>query len=143
LIEEREGAAAQLSVLAERGIAIALDDFGTGYSSLSYLNTMPFSKLKIDRSFIADITTDARSLNLVANVARLGRDLDLVVTVEGIETEEQLETIARHTQVDQVQGFLFGTPLPAAETRDLIVRMHKTGGAPVRERPRRPVLVSK
>lgn len=143
LIEEREGAAAQLSVLAERGIAIALDDFGTGYSSLSYLNTMPFSKLKIDRSFIADITTDARSLNLVANVARLGRDLDLVVTVEGIETEEQLETIARHTQVDQVQGFLFGTPLPAAETRDLIARMHKTGGDPVRERRRRPVLVSK
>src|SRR5690606_20917265 len=114
-----------------------------GYSSLSYLNTMPFSKLKIDRSFIADITTDARSLNLVANVARLGRDLDLVVTVEGIETEEPLETIARHTQVDQVQGFLFGAPLPAAETRDLIARMHKTGGDPVRERPRRPVLVSK
>ena len=125
LIEEREGATDKLKALAERGISIALDDFGTGYSSLSYLHGMPFKKLKIDRSFIADITTDERSLKLMANVARLGKDLDLVLTAEGVETEAQLDAIARHTEIDQVQGFLLGTPLPAGETRELIARMRK------------------
>lgn len=142
LIEDREGAAAKLAALAGAGICIALDDFGTGYSSLSYLRGMAFSKLKIDRSFIADITTSERSLKLMANVARLGRDLDLVLVAEGVETEEQLETIARHTGIDQVQGFLFGTPLPALETRELIARMNQTR-ARRSTRSRRPALVGK
>ena len=131
LIEEREGAAARLQALAERGIGVALDDFGTGYSSLSYLQSMAFTKLKIDRSFISEITTNARALKLMANVARLGKDLDLVLVVEGVETEDQLETIARHTEIDQVQGFLFGVPLPAGEIRELIARTQKHGARPV------------
>ena len=141
LIEEREGAAARLQALAERGIGIALDDFGTGYSSLSYLHSMAFTKLKIDRSFISDITTNARALKLVANVARLGKDLDLVLVVEGVETEDQLETIARHTEIDQVQGFLFGMPLPAGETRELIARTQKHGARPLPVKVRRPAAV--
>ncbi|RDE09670.1 putative bifunctional diguanylate cyclase/phosphodiesterase [Pelagibacterium lacus] len=143
LIEERSVAASRLKALAERGIGIALDDFGTGYSSLSYLNEMPFSKLKIDRSFLADIETNPRSLGLMANVARLGRDLELVVTAEGVETEEQLALIARHTEVDQIQGFLFGLPLPAAEIRELIEKMSKTGAPMSGQNWKKPVLVAR
>lgn len=143
LIEEREVAAGRLNALAERGISIALDDFGTGYSSLSYLHEMPFKKLKIDRSFIADIATNERSLKLMANVARLGKDLDLILTAEGVEIQEQLDAIASDTDVDQVQGFLFGTPLPAAETRELIARMAMSGAQPAAERRARPALAKK
>ncbi|MCD7058330.1 putative bifunctional diguanylate cyclase/phosphodiesterase [Pelagibacterium xiamenense] len=129
LIEDREMASRRLRALADRGIGIALDDFGTGYSSLSYLQEMPFSKLKIDRSFVADITTDARSAQLMANVARLGKDLDLTLTAEGVETEEQLALLSAHTQIDQVQGFLFGMPLPATEIRALIGSMGTASNA--------------
>ena len=143
LIEDREGAAAKLELLAANGIGIALDDFGTGYSSLSYLHGMAFSKLKIDRSFIAGITTSERSLKLMANVARLGRDLDLVLVAEGVETEDQLEAIASHTTIDQVQGFLFGRPMPADETRELIASMNQADARPRGAKARRPALVSK
>lgn len=123
LIEERDAATTILSALARQGIGIALDDFGTGYSSLSYLQALPFTKLKVDRSFVRDITTNARSLTLLANVASLGKDINLTVTAEGVETEEQLDLIQRHTRVDQIQGFLFGVPLPRREVGELIARM--------------------
>lgn len=123
LIEEREAAANSLATLAARGIGIALDDFGTGYSSLSYLHGMPFTKLKIDRSFIADITTNPRSLQLMANVARLGKDLDLVLTAEGVETAEQLALIEGQTEIDQVQGYYFGKPMTADAIGDFIDAM--------------------
>ena len=120
VIEERDIAQAVLEDLASQGIAIALDDFGTGYSSLSYLNALPFTKLKIDRSFVADIATDQRALKLLANVARLGRDLDLTVIAEGVETEEQLAAMLAHTRIEQVQGYLFSRPLPARDIAELI-----------------------
>jgi diguanylate cyclase (GGDEF)-like protein len=123
LIEEREGATVILSALAKRGIGIALDDFGTGYSSLSYLQALPFTKLKVDRSFVMDITSNPRSLKLLTNVARLGKDINLTVTAEGVETEEQLAMIQAHTKVDQIQGYLFGVPLSAKDVRELISRM--------------------
>lgn len=123
LIEERDAATTILSALARQGIGIALDDFGTGYSSLSYLQALPFTKLKVDRSFVRDITTNPRSLTLLANVASLGKDINLTVTAEGVETEEQLELIQTHTRVDQIQGFLFGVPLPRREVGELIARM--------------------
>ena len=120
LIEERDLAGSVLKALAGRGIAIALDDFGTGYSSLSYLNALPFTKLKIDRSFVSDIASNARALRLLANVARLGRDLDLVVVAEGVETEEQLDIMLGETSVQQVQGYFFSRPLPAKDIAELI-----------------------
>jgi diguanylate cyclase (GGDEF)-like protein len=123
LIEERGAATTILSALAKQGIGIALDDFGTGYSSLSYLQALPFTKLKVDRSFVRDITTNPRSLTLLANVASLGKDINLTVTAEGVETEEQLALIQQHTKVDQIQGFLFGVPLPRREVAELIARM--------------------
>src|SRR5690606_16913676 len=109
--------------LAKQGIGIALDDFGTGYSSLSYLQALPFTKLKIDRSFVMDIGDNPRSLKLLSNVAQLGKDINLMVTAEGVETEEQLNAIATHTKVDQIQGYLFGVPLPRREVAELIARM--------------------
>ena len=120
VIEEREIAQRLLTGFFKRGIAIALDDFGTGYSSLSYLNTLPLTKLKIDRSFVSDIAQNARSLRLLANVARLGRDLDLTVVAEGVETEEQLNTMLEHTDVQQVQGYYFSRPVPESEIGALI-----------------------
>ena len=123
LIEEKETATKILSALGRRGVGIALDDFGTGYSSLSYLQALPFTKLKIDRSFVMDIGANPRSLKLLSNVAQLGKDINLTVTAEGVETEEQLALIREHTRVDQIQGYLFGIPLPRREVAELIARM--------------------
>jgi len=123
LIDERTVASQILEKLARQGIGIALDDFGTGYSSLSYLQAMPFTKLKIDRSFVMDIVGNRRSLKLLSNVAQLGKDINLTVTVEGVETEEQLGLISAYTRVDQIQGYLFGVPLPRREVAELIERM--------------------
>ncbi|MEO6014308.1 MAG: EAL domain-containing protein [Devosia sp.] len=123
LIEEKDTATKILSALGARGIGIALDDFGTGYSSLSYLQALPFTKLKVDRSFVMDIAVNSRSLKLLSNVAQLGKDINLTVTAEGVETEEQLALIQAHTKVDQIQGYLFGVPLPKREVAELIARM--------------------
>ena len=123
LIEEKETATKILSALGKRRIGLALDDFGTGYSSLSYLQALPFTKLKVDRSFVMDIASNPRSLKLLGNVAQLGKDINLTVTAEGVETEEQLALIQAHTRVDQIQGYLFGVPLPRREVAELIVRM--------------------
>ncbi|MHA6299438.1 putative bifunctional diguanylate cyclase/phosphodiesterase [Devosia sp. CAU 1758] len=124
VIEERDLANSVLKGLADRGIAIALDDFGTGYSSLSYLSALPFTKLKIDRSFVADIAQNPRALRLLNNVARLGRDLDLVVVAEGVETEDQLTVMLEQTKVQQVQGYFFSRPLPARDIAELIFRLN-------------------
>ncbi|HTJ57861.1 MAG TPA: EAL domain-containing protein [Devosiaceae bacterium] len=123
VIEEREAATLIFKTLTAQGIGIALDDFGTGYSSLSYLQALPFTKLKIDRSFVRDIADSPRSLKLLSNVAQLGKDIGLTITAEGIETEEQLALVAAHTNIDQIQGYLFGVPLPRREVFELIVRL--------------------
>ena len=128
VIEEREAATVIFKTLSAQGIGIALDDFGTGYSSLSYLQALPFTKLKIDRSFVIDIANNPRALKLLTNVARLGKDIGLTVTAEGIETEEQLALISAHTQIDQIQGYLFGVPLPRRDVFELIVRLAAAQG---------------
>jgi diguanylate cyclase (GGDEF)-like protein len=123
LLEEKATATKILGKLAKQGIGIALDDFGTGYSSLSYLQALPFTKLKIDRSFVMDIVENPRALKLLSNVAQLGKDINLTVTAEGVETEDQLNLIAEHSKVDQIQGYLFGVPLPRRDVAELILRM--------------------
>lgn len=135
VIEEREIAQRVLTEFHKKGIAIALDDFGTGYSSLSYLNALPFTKLKIDRSFVADIAHNARSLRLLSNVARLGRDLQLTVVAEGVETEAQLKTMLANTEIQQVQGYYFSRPVSEAEIGPLIARLN--GAVPDRATNRR------
>ena len=130
LIEEQEAAGAALQSLHRLGVGIALDDFGTGYSSLSYLRSMPFTKLKIDRSFVADIETDPEALRLLTNVAQLGKDLSLQITVEGVETDGQLAIITGKTGVDFVQGFLYGPPLSFDAMTRLLASHYPSGAVP-------------
>jgi len=103
-----------LHALRSLGVAIVLDDFGTGYSSLSYLQKFPFDKLKIDRSFVSELSSRTDSAAIVCAVNGLGKTLNILTTAEGIETEEQYRLL-RATGVDQMQGFLFSRPLPKAE----------------------------
>jgi diguanylate cyclase (GGDEF)-like protein/PAS domain S-box-containing protein len=98
----------------DMGINLSVDDFGTGYSSLSYLRHLPISKLKIDRSFVRDIPYNSDDATVASAIVSLARALDLKVVAEGVETVEQLDFI-RATGCHAVQGFLFSTPLEAAE----------------------------
>jgi len=120
LVEELDVASRVLSEISAHGVGVVLDDFGTGYSSLAYLHELPFSKLKIDRTFAVNVTSDRRSFKLMNNIARLSKDLDMLVTVEGVETEEQLAAICEIGMIDQVQGYLFGIPVPQSEIGLLI-----------------------
>jgi len=103
-----------LHAIKRLGASIVLDDFGTGYSSLSYLRLFPFDKIKIDRSFVRELTSSADSAAIVSAIAGLARCLDMVTTAEGVETEEQL-ALVRLAGCNQVQGFLFARPVPAAQ----------------------------
>ena len=96
------------------GIRLALDDFGTGYASLSYLQRIPFSKLKIDRTFVHDLSTNARSRAIVGTIVELARILGMKVTAEGVETAEQLDWIAQ--RCDAAQGYYISKPLSAKDT---------------------------
>ncbi|MBF0536589.1 MAG: EAL domain-containing protein [Nitrospirae bacterium] len=100
-------------------ILITIDDFGTGYSSLSYLKHLPFKKLKIDRSFVKDITNNHDDLTIVKTIIDMAHNLRLKVIAEGVETHGQLETL-RGLDCDEVQGFLFGKPLPEEEFIELL-----------------------
>ena len=107
--------------LRELGVRIAMDDFGTGYSSLSYLQSFPFDKIKIDRSFVKDIADGVGSLNIVRAVAAMANGLGMTTTAEGVETKEQLDTV-RAEGCTEMQGFLFSQPLPLIEIERLLWR---------------------
>src|SRR5439155_21439619 len=96
-----------LEEIKSLGISLAIDDFGTGYSSLSYLHRFPLHTLKIDRSFLQGIAAKGHSITLLCSVARLIAGLGMSVTMEGIETEEQLALILREESIEEAQGFLF------------------------------------
>jgi diguanylate cyclase (GGDEF)-like protein/PAS domain S-box-containing protein len=115
--------------LKNLGISIALDDFGTGYSSLSYLTMFPFDKIKIDRSFVQNAVTRPECRAIISAVVALGRGLGMVVTAEGVETREQLASLAE-LGVDSVQGYLFGSACPVSQLRFDRVRLgHLAAGA--------------
>lgn len=103
-----------LEDLRAKGVTVAIDDFGTGYSSLSYLNLLPLNKVKIDRSFVSNITNDQRTFKLLKGVVHLSRELGLEIVVEGVETEEQLDLIRSTNSADLVQGFIFCMPMPTS-----------------------------
>ena len=105
--------------LRRLGVRIAMDDFGTGYSSLSYLRSFPFDKIKVDRSFVSGIEVDTRDLAIIQAVATLGAGFRIVTTAEGVETTQQLECL-RKQNFGEVQGFLMGRPMPAAEVPEFI-----------------------
>ncbi|MGH6735141.1 MAG: putative bifunctional diguanylate cyclase/phosphodiesterase [Methyloceanibacter sp.] len=115
LINDTEEVLGKLNRLRELGVAIAMDDFGTGYSSLSYLARFPFSKIKIDRQFIRNMTRDPAMRAIVKTIIALGKSLDVIITAEGVETPEQAEML-RKFGCPQVQGFLYGYPEGAEES---------------------------
>lgn len=112
LLADSESTLRALHELRAMGVRISMDDFGTGYSSLSYLRSFPFDKIKIDRSFLRDLTTRADSQAIIRAVIGLGHSLGMSTTAEGVETEEQLAMV-RAQGVSEVQGFLFSRPISA------------------------------
>jgi diguanylate cyclase (GGDEF)-like protein len=111
---------ATLHELRKLGIQIAMDDFGTGYSSLSYLRSFPFDKIKIDRSFIDDLSNGAEPLAIVNAVAGLAKCLNMVSTAEGVETQQQLEQLLS-VGCTEMQGYLFSRARPACEIEELFL----------------------
>ena len=119
LLQDNEGAFAILHQLRDLGIRIAMDDFGTGYSSLGYLRSFPFDKIKIDQSFIRDLPGKEDSVAIVRAVVGLSSSLGITTTAEGVETKEQLASVTAEG-CNEVQGFLFSRPQPAAEVEQYL-----------------------
>jgi diguanylate cyclase (GGDEF)-like protein len=122
LLEKTTKSVTTLKRLRDLGVRISMDDFGTGFSSLSYLRSYPFDKIKVDRSFVRDLTKDDRSRTIVSAIAGLGMRFGMRTTAEGVETEEQLEWL-RGEGCDEVQGQLFSMPVPAADILPLLDRL--------------------
>jgi diguanylate cyclase (GGDEF)-like protein/PAS domain S-box-containing protein len=126
LIRDDDAALAVLHQLRDLGVHIALDDFGTGYSSLSYLQRFPFDKIKIDRSFIRDITESGGSSSIVRAVVNIATERNMVTTAEGVETQQQLDLL-RKLGCNQMQGFLFSAARPAGEIRGMLREPKRRG----------------
>jgi diguanylate cyclase (GGDEF)-like protein/PAS domain S-box-containing protein len=121
LIGDFNRAVSILRRLKALGVRIAMDDFGTGYSSLSYLQSFPFDKIKIDRSFIANLGRSQQAATIVRAVIALGHGLDLPVVAEGVETKEQLKFLADES-CNEIQGYFVGRPKPIADYAELVGR---------------------
>jgi EAL domain-containing protein (putative c-di-GMP-specific phosphodiesterase class I) len=111
LVAEPELARQSMKQLADHGMSVVLDDFGAGFSSLSYVHQYHFSGLKIDKSFILELTTSARSRAIVRAIVRMAQSLDLTVVAEGVEDEASLNLL-REIGAGQAQGYYFAVPLP-------------------------------
>jgi EAL domain-containing protein (putative c-di-GMP-specific phosphodiesterase class I) len=122
LIGDFSRAVSILRRLKALGVRIAMDDFGTGYSSLSYLHAFPFDKIKIDQAFIANLDQNPQSAAIIRAVIGLGHGLALPIVAEGVETQAQLDFLARES-CDEVQGFLFGRPGPIADFAEQVGRL--------------------
>jgi EAL domain-containing protein (putative c-di-GMP-specific phosphodiesterase class I) len=118
-MHDPKGAIEVMNNLHERGIRMSIDDFGTGYSSLNYLKKFRVYKLKIDQSFIQDISTDSEDRAIVAAIISMSRSLGLKTIAEGVETVEQLDFL-REQGCDEAQGYYFSKPLPVAQMDALL-----------------------
>jgi len=110
---------ATLHQLQALGVRISMDDFGTGYSSLSYLRSFPFDKIKIDRSFVHDLSSDEDSMAIIRAVTGLGASLGMATTGEGVETQEELDYL-RNEGCTEAQGYYFSRPRPASEVSEML-----------------------
>ena len=136
LLERTDTSLAILNELRDLGVSISMDDFGTGYSSLSYLRSFRFDKVKIDKSFVADLPTGGNSLSIVRAIADLGRSFDMTVVAEGVETLEQLQCL-ENEGCSQVQGFLLSAALPASEIPGIIRTLADTSNSAISLLPTR------
>jgi EAL domain-containing protein (putative c-di-GMP-specific phosphodiesterase class I)/GGDEF domain-containing protein len=121
LMKDSDLVLGQLRILREMGVGVALDDFGTGYSSLSYLWKFPFSKLKIDRSFVLALEQSLSAKGILRSIVKLGHGLGMTVTAEGIESPRQLTSL-RELGCDLAQGYLLGRPAAPDELAAIIMR---------------------
>jgi EAL domain-containing protein (putative c-di-GMP-specific phosphodiesterase class I) len=121
LLRDETWVRATLDQVISLGIGVAMDDFGTGYSSLSYLRSFPFSKIKIDRTFVADLTRTTDALAIVQATIQLSEKLGMKTTAEGVETSEQMELLTAEG-CTQVQGYHVSSPVPAKQVPELLRR---------------------
>jgi EAL domain-containing protein (putative c-di-GMP-specific phosphodiesterase class I) len=119
VMENPQAAVAIFRQLSDMGVRLAIDDFGTGYSSLAYLKRFPIDSLKIDRSFVSDITRDADDAAIVHSVIALAHSMKLKVVAEGVEDARQLQFLREHG-CDQMQGYYVSRPVPAAGIEALL-----------------------
>ena len=119
LMEKTEENIKKIMMMKQAGLKVSIDDFGTGYSSFAYLKNLPIDNLKIDRSFIVDVPDKKDSSAIVRSIIDLAHNLNLTVTAEGIETEEQLRFL-QDLHCDEFQGFYFSRPLPIQELESII-----------------------
>lgn len=119
LVEHIDQAIDKMNALKKHKIQFAIDDFGTGYSSLSYLKKFPLNRLKIDRSFVQDITTDQNDARIVETIIAMAHHLNLEVIAEGVETQAQLDFLLNH-QCKEFQGFLLAKPMPLSQLIDFL-----------------------
>ncbi len=127
MIEDAEAARTTLDAIRARGIKIALDDFGTGYSSLSFLRTLPFDRVKIDRSFVQDLDTKPEAAVIVRGIVDMSRNLGAAVTAEGVETDEQI-ALLRAAGAFELQGYRLARPCPAADLHGWIAAFEAKRG---------------
>ena len=125
IMQNEEFAASILNRLKSMGINISIDDFGTGFSSLASLKRLPIDALKIDQSFVREATSDPDDAALVMAIITLGHNLRLKVVAEGVETEDQLRFL-QLLRCDEIQGYFFNKPLPAASLDALFERQINT-----------------
>lgn len=121
IMQDPEEAIITLLRLKNMGVRITIDDFGIGYSSLNYLRRVPLDSLKIDRSFISNLTTNYNDSAITRAIISLAHSLNLEVIAEGVETEQQMEFL-RENKCDEVQGFLIGRPMPAEQVSKLLAK---------------------
>jgi EAL domain-containing protein (putative c-di-GMP-specific phosphodiesterase class I) len=125
MMKNTDHAITLMQKLREMGVCLAMDDFGTGYSSLSYLTRFPLSTVKIDRSFINDLSHSNDAQALVDGIIKLAHSLRMKVVAEGVQTQDQLDYLtARHC--DQIQGFWLCKPVPAEEAASFLARPLRT-----------------
>jgi diguanylate cyclase (GGDEF)-like protein/PAS domain S-box-containing protein len=129
-VREGEQAIEKLNALKELGISFAIDDFGTGYSNLSYLKRMPLDRLKMDQSFVRGIPMDTDDATIARTVIALAHGLQLKVLAEGVETQAQLEFL-RGEGCEEMQGYLFGPPLPVEEFEERLEEYARCDRSPV------------